>query len=48
MNQFVAARMLKTFDVEHDIVENGRDAVKAFQEVDYDVILMVSCSMTSF
>mgnify|MGYP001546290479 CR=1 FL=1 len=43
-NQQVARTMLKRIGVEVDIVENGEEAVKKWQQGDYDLILM-DCQM---
>jgi CheY-like chemotaxis protein len=40
VNVYVLTGLLKRWNVEHDVVTNGRDAVERIQERYYDVVLM--------
>ena len=40
INQLVISKYLAKWDIEYDIVDNGRRAVEFFKQNDYDVILM--------
>jgi len=44
VNQMVATRMLKKLGLTADVVENGKDAIKALADNSYDLILM-DCQM---
>lgn len=39
-NRLLLAEVLRSMDIEFDQVENGREAIDAFEKIDYDLILM--------
>jgi CheY-like chemotaxis protein len=39
-NRLLLAEVLRSLDIEFDQVENGKEAIDAFNEFDYDLILM--------
>jgi CheY-like chemotaxis protein len=39
-NRLLLAEVLRSLDIEFDQVENGREAIDAFEKVHYDLILM--------
>ena len=39
-NRLLLAEVLRSMDIEFDEVENGREAIDAFEKIDYDLILM--------
>ena len=39
-NRLLLAEVMRSLDIEFDQVENGREAIDAFQETNYDLILM--------
>ena len=39
-NRLLLAEVLKSLDIEFDQVENGKEAIDAFEKIHYDLILM--------
>ncbi len=39
-NRLLLAEVLRSMDIDFDQVENGKEAIKAFEKIDYDLILM--------
>lgn len=39
-NRLLLAEVLRSMDIDFDQVENGKEAIDAFQKIDYDLILM--------
>ena len=39
-NRLLLAEVLRSLDIDFDQVENGREAIEAFEKTDYDLILM--------